>query len=131
MTANNVRSRTGAPLEADRLLDSTKSRPAFSLDRRCSAAMRRIDNFIDERVAAEKARVASDFQQPREALARHACADEFPARIMALLREVADRKGTEHTGPWEDGNGEPMQDDADAAIAWITARAPTANTGER
>ena len=44
-----------------------KSRPAFSLDRRCSAAMRRIDAFIDERVEAEKAQVASDFQRLRRA----------------------------------------------------------------
>lgn len=45
--------------------------------------------------------------------------EHFPARILDLLREVADRKGTPTRGPWEDGNGEPLQDDADAAIAWI------------
>lgn len=47
----------------------------------------------------------------------------FPSRILELLREVADRKGTESRGPWEDGNGEPMQDDAEAAIAWLEAAA--------
>lgn len=46
----------------------------------------------------------------------------FPAAIWQLLLTVADRKGTEYTGPWEGPNGEPMQDDADAAIAWIKAR---------
>lgn len=43
----------------------------------------------------------------------------FPERILDLLREVADRQGTPTRGPWEDGNGEPLQDDADAALAWI------------
>lgn len=47
----------------------------------------------------------------------------FPGSIMALLREVADRKGTGARGPWQDGKGNPMQDAADAAIAWICARA--------
>lgn len=46
----------------------------------------------------------------------------FPPRIMELLIEVADRKGTATRGPWEDGNGQPLQDDAAAAIAWIRAR---------
>lgn len=46
---------------------------------------------------------------------------EFPARILELLREVADRQGTPTRGPWEDGNGEPLQDDAEAALAWIQA----------
>lgn len=45
----------------------------------------------------------------------------FPPRILALLHEVADRKGTEFRGPFEDGNGEPLQDDADAALMWIGA----------
>lgn len=48
--------------------------------------------------------------------------DEFPRRIMDLLREVADRIGTPTRGPWEDGDGEPLQDDAEAAIAWIYAK---------
>lgn len=48
--------------------------------------------------------------------------DDFPPRIMALLRDVADRNGTEQYGPWQDGNGEPLQDDAEAALAWIAAR---------
>ena len=38
----------------------------------------------------------------------------FPARITALLHEVK-------RGPWEDASGEPLQDDADAALAWIAA----------
>ena len=54
-------------LQADRLLATLKPRPAFSLDRRCNAAMRRIDAFIDERVEVEKACVASDFQRLRRA----------------------------------------------------------------
>lgn len=45
----------------------------------------------------------------------------FPARILALLHELADRDGTPTQGPAEDGNGEPLQDDADAALAWISA----------
>ena len=45
----------------------------------------------------------------------------FPVRITALLRDVADRNGTETKGPWEDVFGEPLQDDADAALAWIAA----------
>ena len=50
-------------------------------------------------------------------------ADQFPPRILALLQEVACRTPSEHFGVWEDGNGEPLQDDADAALAWIAARA--------
>jgi hypothetical protein len=50
----------------------------------------------------------------------------FPTRIMDLLRSVADRKGTDTVGPWQDGNGEPLQDDADAAIAWIQSAPPAA-----
>ena len=44
-----------------------KTRPVFSLDRRCSAAMRRIAAFIDEQAEAEKARITADFQQLRRA----------------------------------------------------------------
>ena len=44
---------------------------------------------------------------------------EFPPRILDLLRDVADRRGTTSRGPWEDENGRPLQDDAEAALAWI------------
>lgn len=54
----------------------------------------------------------------------------FPPRILALLREVADRKGTATRAPWEDENGEPMQNDADAAIAWIEAQTKQADSGD-
>lgn len=47
----------------------------------------------------------------------------FPPRIMAVLREVAERKPKGMQGPWEDGDGEPLQDDAEEAIAWINAQA--------
>ncbi|RYF31383.1 MAG: hypothetical protein EOO23_02780 [Comamonadaceae bacterium] len=47
--------------------------------------------------------------------------ESFPPSILALLHEVADRKGTPTRGPWEDELGNPLQDDADAAIAWIRA----------
>lgn len=50
-------------------------------------------------------------------------AADFPARIMDILVDVARRESTEFEGPWEDGNGEPLQDDADAAIKWIADRA--------
>ena len=43
----------------------------------------------------------------------------FPPRIMKLLLEVAEREGKGSRGPWEDGDGEPLQEDADAAISWI------------
>ena len=45
----------------------------------------------------------------------------FPSRIMEFLVQVSDRKGSECYGPWEDENGDQLQDDADAAIAWINA----------
>lgn len=48
-------------------------------------------------------------------------ADEFPARILDLLKDVADRDPPEGFGVYEDGNGEPLQDDADAALAWIAS----------
>lgn len=48
---------------------------------------------------------------------------DFPPRILALLRDVSDRKGTGTAGPWEDAHGEPLQDDADAALRWIASRA--------
>jgi hypothetical protein len=47
----------------------------------------------------------------------------FPASIIAFLNEVADRKGTDTRGPWEDELGNPLQDDADAALLWIAVRA--------
>ena len=45
---------------------SVKAKPVFSLNRRCSAAMRRIAAFVDQRVEAEKALMASDFQRLRD-----------------------------------------------------------------
>jgi len=51
---------------------------------------------------------------------------DFPARIMALLHAVAERNPPEGFGVYEDDKGEPMQDDADAAIAWVEARAQAA-----
>lgn len=43
-----------------------RAKPVFSLNRRCSAAMRRIAAFVDQRVEAEKALMASDFQRLRD-----------------------------------------------------------------
>jgi len=54
----------------------------------------------------------------------------FPARIMTLLAEVADRKGSATSGPWEDGDGEPLQDDADIALAWIARAAVAASPSQ-
>lgn len=45
---------------------------------------------------------------------------KFPTRILALLEFVADRHPPEGLAPYEDEHGEPMQDDADAALAWIS-----------
>lgn len=65
--------------------------------------------------------------EDQAACEQHSLPQGFPARIMDLLRSVADRKGTVSVGPWQDENGDPLQDDADAAIAWIAAAAsPTA-----
>jgi hypothetical protein len=47
----------------------------------------------------------------------------FPTSIIAFLKEVADRKGTDTHGPWEDEHGNPLQDDADAGLLWIAVRA--------
>lgn len=54
---------------------------------------------------------------------------QFPPRILSLLREVADRKGTATRAPWEDESGERMQNDADAAIAWIEAQTKQPDSG--
>ena len=40
--------------------------------------------------------------------------EAFPPRIVKLLKVVADRSGTATSGPWEDEQGEPLQDDAEA-----------------
>jgi hypothetical protein len=45
---------------------SAKTKPVFSLNRRCSAAMRRIAAFVEQRVEAEKALMAADFQRLRD-----------------------------------------------------------------
>lgn len=50
----------------------------------------------------------------------------FPARILTLLKDVADRSCKGPHSPWEDADGLPLQDDADAALAWITQRADLA-----
>lgn len=44
-----------------------KARPVFTLDRRCSAALRRVTAFIDERAEAEQAEVSLAFQRARRA----------------------------------------------------------------
>lgn len=44
----------------------------------------------------------------------------FPARILSLLRFVAERNPPDGKAPYEDEHGEPMQDDAEAAIRWIS-----------
>lgn len=43
----------------------------------------------------------------------------FPPRMLEHLREVAKRDPSDNRGPWEYGEGSPMQDDADAALRWI------------
>lgn len=47
---------------------------------------------------------------------------DFPPRIMAILLDVARREDTEFEGVWDE-NGNPLQDDADAALAWIKSHA--------
>lgn len=49
----------------------------------------------------------------------------FPQRIWDLLLDVADREPPEGFGVFEDGNGEPLQDDADSALAWIAGASPS------
>lgn len=44
-----------------------KARPVFSLDRRCSAALRRIAAFIEDRAAAARADTAAAFEEARRA----------------------------------------------------------------
>ncbi len=60
--------------------------------------------------------------------AEPAAAPGFPPRILALLCEVASRNPPPGRDVWEDDRGEPLQDDADAALAWIAAR-PQADAG--
>jgi len=52
-------------------------------------------------------------------------AQGFPKRILDTLKDMADRNPKGHRGPWEYGDGTPMQDDAEAALAWIAAAPPT------
>lgn len=59
----------------------------------------------------------------RPALSTQAAAP-FPQSILELIKEVARREDTEQLGTWNDENGEPMQDDADTALAWISAVHP-------
>lgn len=63
----------------------------------------------------------------REVQVHTEAVEGFPARIRSLLLEVADRRGTATHGPWEDGSGEPLQSDAEAALRWIELHA--ADTG--
>jgi hypothetical protein len=63
------------------------------------------------------------YAEPQQAQQAQGVPEAFPAEIWGLLAEVADRKGTEYTSPWEGPDGEPLQDAADAAIAWILSRA--------
>ena len=50
----------------------------------------------------------------------------FPPRILAVLQEIAKREGPGFDGAWTDDQGEPLQDDADAALSWIAAYSPPA-----
>lgn len=68
---------------------------------------------------SERQAVLSSTDAPQQA---QGVPKTFPAEIWGLLAEVADRKGSEYTGPWEGPDGEPLQDAADAAIAWILPR---------
>lgn len=45
--------------------------------------------------------------------------EPFPPRIAALLEHVADRNPPDDLAPYEDENGEQLQDDADAALQWL------------
>lgn len=67
-----------------------------------------------------------DAQDAHEYIAKLQATQEpvqvFPPRIMELLEQVADRNPGAAKGPWEDAQGLPMQEDADAAISWIKAR---------
>ncbi|WP_431274258.1 hypothetical protein ACQ858_19705 [Variovorax ureilyticus] len=55
---------TSAP--RDRQLGAlAKPRPVFNIDRRCSAAMRRIAAFIEERAEIAKAEITAGFQRAR------------------------------------------------------------------
>ena len=48
--------------------------------------------------------------------------EQFPRRILDLIKEVARREDSGSYGAWQDENGEPMQDDADAALKWISGQ---------
>lgn len=77
-----------------------------------------------EQLDAFEARVLAQAAAPAVALTQ---TGDFPLRILSLLKDVADRNPPEPFGPFEDDRGEPLQDDADAALAWIAGR--SAQTG--
>lgn len=52
-------------------------------------------------------------------------AEGFPARILDMIKDMADRRPKPGRGPWEYGDGTPMQDDAEKALRWIALRAST------
>ena len=41
---------------------------------------------------------------------------KFPPRILQTLKDMADRRSIGNRGPWEYGDGTPMQDDAEKFI---------------
>ena len=53
-----------------------------------------------------------DFETLYATPTTYTTASEFPRRIVALLQEVAE-------GPFEDGNGECLMEDAKKALAWL------------
>lgn len=59
------------------------------------------------------------FEELRAATTAAAAPADFPPRIMAVLLEIARREGPGFDGAWTDGHGEPLRDDADAALQWI------------
>ncbi|CAN7387818.1 NADAR family protein [Variovorax sp. LjRoot178] len=56
------------------------------------------------------------------ALTAQLARSDFPPRILAVVKEMAQRSSSGHHGPWEDSAGEPLQQDADTALAWLAAR---------
>lgn len=76
-------------------------------------------NPIDEKVVM----LPEDLQKFAAALSQRAeVPADFPPRILDTLRDMAERSPKGSRGPWEYGDGSPMQDDAQAAIAWITGQ---------
>lgn len=103
---------------------TTTPQAALLSDDEVAQCINRARTNLFDRAGTTSFRIARAIEQAvlAKLQARQEPVQAFPPRMMELLEQVSDRNPGAAKGPWEDAQGLPTQDDADAAISWIKAR---------